>query len=236
LERSNSLTGRNKGSATLGLVPTLLPSQVVIIRRSWKHINVKGLNEVIRRCFQKLESARAKASYESKHLQPGTSVETSSYSLPRSAPKCLDIAEHTKYFHNLLVRIIETNEEVDMELKMVGARHAILNGKLCLGVAEIESLGELLAEALLKLDGINQSKETSRAWRLLITKIIDHIRDGFETEIRFRRRKIGYDHGCVSVYDESIASSPEDRRKSLPSQKNIIRLEITKIARKLSHL
>uniref|UniRef100_A0A1I7Y0H6 Uncharacterized protein n=1 Tax=Steinernema glaseri TaxID=37863 RepID=A0A1I7Y0H6_9BILA len=42
---------------TIPLAPALTPSQVFSIRRSWKHINTKGLTNVIKGCFQKVSIA-----------------------------------------------------------------------------------------------------------------------------------------------------------------------------------
>lgn len=52
LERSNSITGSSRMG--IPLVPSLQPSQVFTLRKSWKHINTKGLNSVIRRCFERV--------------------------------------------------------------------------------------------------------------------------------------------------------------------------------------
>lgn len=53
MERTNSIVVANsKFSITLS--PSLSPSQVLTIKRSWKHINTKGLNVVVRRCFQRV--------------------------------------------------------------------------------------------------------------------------------------------------------------------------------------
>lgn len=48
-----------------------------------------------------------------------------------------------------------------MELKRIGAKHAFLNSEFGVTVKEIERLGELIAEIILKLDGIKQSKEAT---------------------------------------------------------------------------
>lgn len=48
-----------------------------------------------------------------------------------------------------------------MELKRIGARHVAVYEYCGVGVPEIERLGEILADAFFKLDGIRQSKETT---------------------------------------------------------------------------
>ncbi|KAI1720029.1 globin-like protein 9 [Ditylenchus destructor] len=204
LERKDSVL---RCGTAIPLLPGLAPSQVLTIRRSWKHINTKGLPEVIRRCFQKLERTNPKAlsafnspppsmvqtltaaAQECHHpeiqRQPSASGPMSPTSICAGVRTTMD---HTKYFLSLLDRIIETNQEVDLELKRVGAKHVILYEQYGLGIAEIEKMGEILAEAFFKLDGIRNSKETTKAWSLLFSKLIDHLRDGFETELRYQAK------------------------------------------------
>uniref|UniRef100_A0A914NJL1 Uncharacterized protein n=1 Tax=Meloidogyne incognita TaxID=6306 RepID=A0A914NJL1_MELIC len=57
LERSNSVLSSRNGNTNLNFIPELTPQQVSNLRRSWKHINTKGLYDVIRRAFSKLESS-----------------------------------------------------------------------------------------------------------------------------------------------------------------------------------
>ncbi|KAK6733765.1 hypothetical protein RB195_017492 [Necator americanus] len=49
-ERSGSIPSTR---AMLPICPSLTPSQVAAIRRSWKHINTKGLVTVLSRVFQR---------------------------------------------------------------------------------------------------------------------------------------------------------------------------------------
>lgn len=49
---------------------------------------------------------------------------------------------------------------MELELKQIGAKHAFLEETSGVNVHDVERLGELIAEAFLKLDGISQSKET----------------------------------------------------------------------------
>ncbi|UMM16551.1 hypothetical protein L5515_013516 [Caenorhabditis briggsae] len=46
-----------------------------------------------------------------------------------------------------------------------------------------------MVEVILKQDGVKQSKEATRAWRLLICSFIELIRDGFDAQVRQFRRK-----------------------------------------------
>uniref|UniRef100_A0A1I8B2F9 GLOBIN domain-containing protein n=1 Tax=Meloidogyne hapla TaxID=6305 RepID=A0A1I8B2F9_MELHA len=78
---------------------------------------------------------------------------------------------------------------IERELRLIGARHVPSFEYFDLNVTKLEQLGEALAEQFFKLDGIRQSKETTKVWRTLIAHIIDHIRDGYETELRLKRRK-----------------------------------------------
>lgn len=54
---------------------------------------------------------------------------------------------------------------MERELKLIGARHVAVYERFGSGVAEIEKTGEALAESFFKLDGIRQSKETTKVWR-----------------------------------------------------------------------
>jgi hypothetical protein len=126
-----------------------------------------------------------------------------------------------------------------MELKRIGAKHAFLEETCGINVHDVERLGELIAESFLKLDGISQSKESRKAWRLLIAKIIDHVRDGFETESRFQKRRTSFMPGAnnrlnrnTPIYFRSF------RRNSMPSNAAANRktsLNVDIVTRKLSN-
>ncbi|KAL3080149.1 hypothetical protein niasHS_013821 [Heterodera schachtii] len=216
LERSNSLIA-GRGSSTLAFLPELNPQQVANLRRTWKHINTKGLYDIIRRSFRKVESAHssvAMAFRQNAAAGGGTSsaptaqadgtkhavTENSAGSNGKVPPlppqtKFCGVMEHSKYFMVLLNRIIDGDgnnhqqEDLERELKQIGARHVIVYKRFGVGVTEIERTGEALAEALFKLDGIRQSKEATKVWRVLIAKIIDHIVTGFTGELRSQRRR-----------------------------------------------
>jgi hypothetical protein len=238
LERKDSVS--NRPVTGISFLPNLTPSQVLTIRRSWKHINTKGLPEVLRRCFQKLERSNQSvvqafiAASSSMSLNVGQHLQNSTGTCPMAptvgncpAANVRGVMEHTRYFLSLLDRIIETDQEVGTELKQVGAKHVVLYGRFGFGVPEIERLGEILAESFFKLDGIRQSKETTKAWRILISKIIDHIRDGFETELRYQKRRTSF---------HPNSGEAESRRNSMPSSRKTSKLlEIAQITRKLSN-
>ncbi|KIH45239.1 hypothetical protein ANCDUO_24724, partial [Ancylostoma duodenale] len=52
-ERSGSIS---TARAMLPLCPSLMPSQVSVIRKSWRHINTKGLITVLSRVFQRFNA------------------------------------------------------------------------------------------------------------------------------------------------------------------------------------
>ncbi|KAL3097672.1 hypothetical protein niasHT_024733 [Heterodera trifolii] len=215
LERSNSLIA-GRGSSTLAFLPELNPQQVANLRRTWKHINTKGLYDIIRRSFRKVESAHSSVAMAfrqnaaagggsssaptaqadgTKHAVTENSA-GSNGKVPPLPPqtKFCGVMEHSKYFMVLLNRIIDGDgnnhqEDLERELKLIGARHVIVYKRFGVGVTEIERTGEALAEALFKLDGIRQSKEATKVWRVLIAKIIDHIVTGFTGELRSQRRR-----------------------------------------------
>uniref|UniRef100_A0A915P456 GLOBIN domain-containing protein n=1 Tax=Meloidogyne floridensis TaxID=298350 RepID=A0A915P456_9BILA len=152
LERSNSVLSSRNGNTNLNFIPELTPQQVSNLRRSWKHINTKGLYDVIRRAFSKLESSAPNV---------------------RSAFK-------NNYLDNQQQKNIGGTSKcggIECELRLIGARHVPCYEYFNLNVTQLEQLGEALAEQFFKLDGIRQSKETTKVWRTLIAHIIDYIRD-----------------------------------------------------------
>lgn len=58
-------------------------------------------------------------------------------------------------------------QDLDMELKRIGAKHAFLEETCGVDVHAVERLGELIVEAFIKLDGVAQSKESKWACLLL---------------------------------------------------------------------
>lgn len=192
LERSNSIVPPR---FSISLCPNLTTSQIMSIKKSWKHINTKGLFNVLRRCYQRCQSCCPTVamifSTESKKKQ-------------QNIYSC-GVSEHTKYFISLLDRIIDNEPNIELELKNVGKEHAKLYEEYKLSTADIERLGEIIADVFLKLDGIRQNKETSKSWRILIASIIDKVSVGYESELRLYRRKsaIVYDNSNINVYNPS---------------------------------
>uniref|UniRef100_A0A914NCP9 Uncharacterized protein n=1 Tax=Meloidogyne incognita TaxID=6306 RepID=A0A914NCP9_MELIC len=136
LERSNSVLTSRNGNTNLNFIPELTPQQVSNLRRSWKHINTKGLYDVIRRAFSKIINNKKILGEE--YLNVG-------------------------FFLSLIDRIIEgDNEGIECELRLIGARHVPCYEYFNLSVTQLEQLGEALAEQFFKLDGIRQSKETTK--------------------------------------------------------------------------
>ncbi|KAI6228142.1 hypothetical protein M3Y95_00591100 [Aphelenchoides besseyi] len=206
LQRANSITGSQK---CLPFCPDLTPSQICAIRKSWKHVNTKGLPVVIRRSFQRLESS--------------SSAAAKAFELPPVQNKVVTVNDHTKFLLAFLQRIIDGERDLDIELKRIGAKHAFLE-EIGVSIRDIERLNELVAEIFLKLDGVKQSKETTRAWRKLIAEIEDNLRDGFETESKFQRRR-------------RTSFQPGLRRNSMPNsnRKTSLKVDVSQVSRKLSN-
>lgn len=74
-------------------------------------------------------------------------------------------------------------------LREIGANHVSLKHENGFSNQEWDRFQEIMVEVILKQDGVKQSKETSRAWRLLICAFIELIRDGFDAQVRQFRRK-----------------------------------------------
>ncbi|UMM16552.1 hypothetical protein L5515_013516 [Caenorhabditis briggsae] len=181
-----SMSARDRsGSISLSprnIIPVcsqLSPSQVSVIRRSWRHINTKGLITVLTRCFSRLESNCPIASQ---------CFQSATYSLSTNPCGVRTVADHAKYLLQLLDKIIEG--DVDSEfLREIGANHVGLQRDTGFSSLEWDRFQEIMVEVILKQDGVKQSKEATRAWRLLICSFIELIRDGFDAQVRQFRRK-----------------------------------------------
>ncbi|CAI4222021.1 unnamed protein product [Auanema sp. JU1783] len=200
------------------ICPQLTPSQIAVIRKSWRHINTKGLICVLSRCFQRLESSCPVAS---------KCFMSANYSLSTTANPVRTVSDHSRFLLGLLDRIIDGDYEYD-EVRDIGARHVGLHHEFGFSTTELDRFQEIFVEVMLKQDGIKQSKETSRAWRLLICSLIDVFRDGFEHQMRHFRRKHSFN--AHTQYFENI-----ERRASLcPSRKASLNVDTPFHARKLS--
>ncbi|CEF70841.1 Globin-like domain and Globin, structural domain-containing protein [Strongyloides ratti] len=192
LERSNSIVPPR---LSISLCPNLTTSQIMSIKKSWKHINTKGLFNVLRRCYQRCQSCCPNVAkvFSTENIKKQQNI----YSC--------GVSEHTKYFISLLDRIIDNEPNIEHELRNVGKEHAKLYEEYKLSITDIERLGEIIADVFLKLDGIRQNKETSKSWRILIASIIDEVSVGYESELRLYRRKsaIVYDNSNYNAYKHS---------------------------------
>uniref|UniRef100_A0A8R1HRI0 Globin domain-containing protein n=1 Tax=Caenorhabditis japonica TaxID=281687 RepID=A0A8R1HRI0_CAEJA len=114
--------------------------------------------------------------------------QSATYSLSTNPNQVRTVADHAKYLLQLLDKIIEG--DVDAEyLREIGANHVSLKHENGFSNTEWDRFQEIMVEVILKQDGVKQSKETSRAWRLLICSFIELIRDGFDAQVRQFRRK-----------------------------------------------
>ncbi|WKX93945.1 hypothetical protein Q1695_011314 [Nippostrongylus brasiliensis] len=188
-ERSGSIAPVR---AMIPMCPSLMPSQVAALRKSWRHINTKGLITVLSRCFQRLESSCPVAS---------ACFSGSGQSLNTSQSQVRTVADHARYLLALLDKIIDVDQDVD-EIREIGARHFALKQECGLSTAELDRFQEIFVEVILKQDGVRQSKEASRAWRILICAIVDLFRDGFEAQVRQFKRKHSFN--AHTQYFENI--------------------------------
>ncbi|CAB3404619.1 unnamed protein product [Caenorhabditis bovis] len=215
---SISLSSRN----VIPVCSTLTPSQVAVIRRSWRHINTKGLIVVLTRCFSRLESSCSVANQ---------CFQSAAYSLSTSPNQVRTVADHSKYLLQLLDKIVEGEVHADF-LREIGANHINLKHEAGFSSQEWDRFQEIMVEVILKQDGVKQSKETSRAWRLLICSFIDLIRDGFEAQVRQFRRKHSFN--AHVQYFENI----EKRVAMCPNRKDSLNMDprsTPNSARKYSH-
>ncbi|EYB89009.1 hypothetical protein Y032_0238g3295 [Ancylostoma ceylanicum] len=218
-ERSGSISSAR---AMLPLCPSLMPSQVSVIRKSWRHINTKGLITVLSRVFQRLESSCPVAQQ---------CFSTSPQSLSTVQNPVRTIADHARFLLSLLDRIIDAEQDLE-EIREIGARHVLLKQECGLGTAELDKFQEIFVEVILKQDGVRQSKEASRAWRILICAFVDLFRDGFETQLRQFRRKHSFN--AHTQYFENI----ERRASQCPSRKASLNVDprVNNCTRRISQL
>ncbi|KAK5976580.1 hypothetical protein GCK32_011630 [Trichostrongylus colubriformis] len=97
-ERSGSIASAR---AIIPICPSLMPSQVAVLRKSWKHINTKGLITVLSRCFQRLESSCPVASA----CFAGTT-----HSLSTAPNQVRTVADHARCLLSMLDRIIDAEQ------------------------------------------------------------------------------------------------------------------------------
>ncbi|KAE9419542.1 hypothetical protein Angca_006622 [Angiostrongylus cantonensis] len=190
-EQSGSIS--NTTRPTLPICPSLMPSQVAVLRKSWKHINTKGLITVLSRCFQRLESSCPVVAqcFSSSQKELSTVQQCS----------VRTVSDHARFLLSMLDKIIDSEQDLE-EIREIGARHCVLKQRCDFGTAELDRFQEIFVEVILKLDGVRQSKEASRAWRILICAIVDLFRDGFETQLRQFRRKHSFN--AHTKYFENI--------------------------------
>ncbi|XGW10903.1 hypothetical protein V3C99_012419, partial [Haemonchus contortus] len=201
-ERAGSISSAR---AIIPICPSLMPSQVAVLRKTWKHINTKGLITVLSRCFQRLESSCPVAS---------ACFSATTQSLPTASNQVRTVADHARCLLSILDRIIDAEQDLE-EIREMGARHFALKQEYGLSTVELDRFQEIFVEVILKQDGVRQSKEASRAWRILICAFVDLFRDGFETQLRQFRRKHSFN--AHTQYFENIErrSSSSFRKSSL---------------------
>uniref|UniRef100_A0A914WWP3 Globin family profile domain-containing protein n=1 Tax=Plectus sambesii TaxID=2011161 RepID=A0A914WWP3_9BILA len=208
-------------AATSGLcsIDNMSLSQASAIRKSWKHINTKGLIQVVSRCFHKAESRC-----------PAVATAFSNTTFLSASPATTrSVADHTKFLLTLLDDLIEGSGTVsgpngDVQvmqlLRDYGAKHAHLRDSCNLRAEAWEVFGEVLVESFVKLDGVKQNKEASRGWRLLIATVTDRLRCGFEQEVRLQRRRSSLNE---SAQTEASSSAMQSRPRSQSGEETFLR-------------
>uniref|UniRef100_A0A158P817 GLOBIN domain-containing protein n=1 Tax=Angiostrongylus cantonensis TaxID=6313 RepID=A0A158P817_ANGCA len=147
-EQSGSIS--NTTRPTLPICPSLMPSQVAVLRKSWKHINTKGLITVLSRCFQRLESSCPVVAqcFSSSQKELSTVQQCS----------VRTVSDHARFLLSMLDKIIDSEQDLE-EIREIGARHCVLKQRCDFGTAELDRFQEIFVEVILKLDGVRQSKE-----------------------------------------------------------------------------
>ncbi|CAJ0955743.1 unnamed protein product, partial [Mesorhabditis belari] len=138
------------------------------------------------------------------------------------------LSEHSIFMVHLFQRVLSGDQTIVEYLRRIGARHVALQSETAFGSRQLEKFGEILVDVFLKLDGIRESKECSRAWRQLISSFVDCLRDGFEEEARQNRRKNSFN--AHSRYFDDI-----ERRHSTPARRGSLRIDVQAATRKVSN-
>ncbi|KJH46904.1 hypothetical protein DICVIV_07030 [Dictyocaulus viviparus] len=131
------------------------------------------------------------------------------------------VTDHAKFLLTMLDKIMDNEQDIE-EIREIGARHCILKQKYGLGTVELDKFQEIFVDVILKQDGVRNSKEASRAWRILICSIVDVFRDGFEAQLRQFRRKHSFN--AHTQYFENIerrVSNASLRKSSLNADSQV---------------
>lgn len=204
MQRASSVVAATSGLCS---IEGMSLSQACAIRKSWKHINTKGLAQVVSRSFHKVESRC-----------PAVAAAFSNATFLSTSPATTrSVAEHTKFLLALLDDLIDgsgsTGEAHAMQLmRDYGAKHAHLRESCDMRAEAWEIFGEVFVEAFVKLDGVKQNKEASRGWRLLIATVTDRLRCGFEQEVRLQKRRSSLnDSAQTDISPTTTRSRPRSR-------------------------
>ncbi|WKX93276.1 hypothetical protein Q1695_010929 [Nippostrongylus brasiliensis] len=103
-----------------------------------------------------------------------------------------------KFFDDILASLDDETECVE-RMKRIGSCHAVLVRSCGFSSDIWERLGEISMERICAHE-IVQTREASRAWRVLLACIIDELRCGFDGEARYHRKTSSAEH--LDVLDQ----------------------------------
>ncbi|GMT13398.1 hypothetical protein PFISCL1PPCAC_4695, partial [Pristionchus fissidentatus] len=207
LRKSSRQSSRSRSSKrTSGTsLASLSFSQRQAIGTSWRLIRPQA-NATFRKIFLELEIACPKVK---QIFYKAALVDAFNKDGENAATLEEHIKISAKFFDDLLA-VMDNEDEFRTLIRKIGAAHAILARSCNFGGEIWERLGEIAMERICGLESC-QTREASRAWRILIACVIDELRTGFEDEHRLvtRRSSSSSDLPDEMLLEEEAANGDE---------------------------
>uniref|UniRef100_A0A0K0FHQ2 Globin-like protein 9 (inferred by orthology to a C. elegans protein) n=1 Tax=Strongyloides venezuelensis TaxID=75913 RepID=A0A0K0FHQ2_STRVS len=167
------------------VIRNMTSSQKTSLIYSWKAIKPNA-NSLMRKIFLELEAVSPKV----KQIFAKAAI-LDCFAKESSESKIGTIDEHVKLFTKFMDDVIsnlDKETEVKCIIRKVGQSHVVLNNECSFQSNLWEHLGEIAMEKICHLDAIQKSRETCRAWRMLIAFVTDEVRSAFDEQVRIARR------------------------------------------------
>ncbi|CEF70840.1 Globin family and Globin-like domain and Globin, structural domain-containing protein [Strongyloides ratti] len=152
---------------------------------SWKAIKPNA-NSLMRKIFIELEAVAPKV----KQIFAKAAI-LDCFAKETSESKSGTIDEHVKLFTKFMDDVIlnlDRETEVKNIIRKVGQSHAVLNNSCSFHSNLWEHLGEIAMQKICQLDAIQKSRETCKAWRMLIAFVTDEVRSAYDEQVKIARR------------------------------------------------
>uniref|UniRef100_A0A0N4ZHE4 GLOBIN domain-containing protein n=1 Tax=Parastrongyloides trichosuri TaxID=131310 RepID=A0A0N4ZHE4_PARTI len=177
--RSRQMTDNNSA------IRNMTSSQKSALVSSWRTIKPNA-NSVMRKIFLELENVAPKV----KQIFAKAAI-LDCFAKETSESKVGTIDEHVKLFTKFMDDVIsnlDKETEVRCIIRKVGQSHAVLNNACSFQSNLWEHLGEIAMAKICQLDAIQKSRETCKAWRILIAYVTDEVRSAYDEQVKIARR------------------------------------------------